>query len=321
MVEKAWKQNDHGGGVAWRESGIVKWKKDLTFTEMQDHVKGMPLPYIAHFRIASQGGRAPSLCHPFEVSKTTTDRLSGRSKTGVVFHNGTWGTWRNTIMEAAIRTGLKLPDGPWSDTRAMAFLTSIYGEAILDIINEKTVLFGPRTIKIFGEGWEEEDDITMSNTIFLKNFSQTSRSTYNHAHNYSGRGGSSSVHGDVGTIEPGKEIVRVITAEERAKGGTSLDITFRGSFNTSRPGENQQEKVEANSEQVLETTVTTDPAAQHAIDSLTPEEKMVLRHWGGKSGRVFGVSNGNVTSVVQEEAELHRRIDMARKGIVYLGRM
>src|SRR5262245_58722778 len=98
MVEKAWNWNDHGGGVAWiaEEKGkkIVRWRKNLTEGEMQDACRTLPLPYVAHFRIASQGGRNPELCHPFPVVRTVPTALEGKTSSGVLFHNGTWSMWR-----------------------------------------------------------------------------------------------------------------------------------------------------------------------------------------------------------------------------------
>ena len=51
---------------------------------------------VIHFRIASVGEVTPKLCHPFPVTACATTRFSGHAR-AVLFHNGTWGDWRETL--------------------------------------------------------------------------------------------------------------------------------------------------------------------------------------------------------------------------------
>lgn len=172
MIGKMWDRNRDMGGLAWREGDEVVWQKGIgTEEEMAEIMADLPLPYVAHFRVASSGGRNPELNHPFPVSKKTSLALSGRTKGKVLFHNGDWKEWRGTVWDTAKSTGTPLPPGrAWSDTRALAWLSAIYGESLLDFLGQKGIIFGPKDndIEIFGgsEGWVEVDGIWCSNNRF-----------------------------------------------------------------------------------------------------------------------------------------------------------
>lgn len=179
MIEKAWDTNDDGGGLAWREKGEVVWKKGIEkVEEMKELIKELPMPLIAHFRVASSGGIRPSLTHPFPVSKTSPINLEGRTKGYVLFHNGDWKTWSETARIAAIHSNTPIPAGRWSDSRAMAWLCSIYGLGFMEFLpDQKGIAFGPADMEIFtGHGWVKvfpnggntgEHYIWCSNEIFM----------------------------------------------------------------------------------------------------------------------------------------------------------
>lgn len=167
MVSQAWQRNDHGGGVAWREGGEVHWKKDLKLIDMQDLCAELPLPYVAHFRIASQGGIRGDLCHPFEVTHNPSTATKGRTKESVLFHNGDWNQWRSYMLNAAVHSGYPLPKGRWSDSRAMAWLGAVYGPGFFELVGEKLVLFGPDTLDVFGFGWKDVNKVLCSNDFFV----------------------------------------------------------------------------------------------------------------------------------------------------------
>lgn len=167
-VAKMFDANDAGAGIAWREDGFVRWEKGLDLKQIQDLVRSVPMPFIAHFRIPSCGGRTPDLTHPFPINKAVSLDLSGKTKDWVLFHNGHWGAWKNTALEAAIKKGqFKLPIGKWSDSRAMAWLANVYGQGILDLIDEKVAVLGPDEgqLEVWQGtgGWHKVDDIYVSN--------------------------------------------------------------------------------------------------------------------------------------------------------------
>lgn len=172
MVNRAWGMNDDGGGVAWREEidglTLVRWKKGLTLSEMQEMCRELPIPYIAHFRIASVGGVCDELCHPFPVDIGGLNVTDGQTGGGVLFHNGDWKEWREVGTQVASSAGIKLPGGKWSDSRAMAWLIPTLGPGFMDFYGHKGVLFTPDDIEIFwGEsGWKDINGVLCSNDYF-----------------------------------------------------------------------------------------------------------------------------------------------------------
>ena len=156
MIDACYQANAEGAGIAWRDPDdptLVRWEKGLDLHEIQDLAATLPLPYIAHFRIASVGGGSKKLCHPFEVSEDSSPEMSGATKNPLLFHNGTWTEWRRTMFETVYKMGVKVPNGRWSDSRAMAWLGAIFGTALYDIIDEKVATISPEKLEVFGQGW------------------------------------------------------------------------------------------------------------------------------------------------------------------------
>lgn len=177
MIEKAWDRNSHGGGVAWREgegdNRVVCWKKGIEdVDEMKELCSKLPTPFVAHFRVASCGGVKKQLTHPFPVTNLAQVSLAGKTKGYVLFHNGDWKDWDRECRQAAIMARVPLPVGKWSDTRALAWLSSIYGPGFMEFVpHQKGVIFGPKDYDIFtGSGWDKVEDIWCSNDYFVNKY-------------------------------------------------------------------------------------------------------------------------------------------------------
>lgn len=172
MVERAWDHNKDGAGFAWREGDEVFWEKGvMTLPRAKELAANLPLPYVAHFRVASVGGVKESLTHPFSVSKDVKLELAGKTKGAVLFHNGHWSAWSDKTLDAAIHSNNKVPEGSdWSDSRAMAWLVHIYGPGFMELLtSQKGVLMTPRKFNIFtGNGWEKINEVWCSNDYFWK---------------------------------------------------------------------------------------------------------------------------------------------------------
>lgn len=173
MIVAGFKANDHGSGVAWREEKDgkpgVRWKKGIQDPdEVVALVEKLALPYVVHHRIASIGPKIPEMTHPFPCDKNASTDLEGWTNKAVLFHNGTWSEYRHKMYEAALLKGVKLPRGPFSDTRMMAWLFHLLGEGFLDDIGEKVILFKPDDIEIFGHsrGWACIEGVWCSNSGF-----------------------------------------------------------------------------------------------------------------------------------------------------------
>lgn len=173
QVGRMWDQNSHGGGVAWREMDeakgrkVVRWRKGLSEAEMKEFAQSLPFPYVMHFRIASIGGQRASLTHPFAVDDFEASHdLDGSTDGTIVFHNGHWSEWHHELLACAGYNKEMVPRGPWSDSRAMAWLFRFYGQGFLDtLLPQKTVAFSPTKLEVtIGDGWSKIGDIWFSNT-------------------------------------------------------------------------------------------------------------------------------------------------------------
>lgn len=157
FLERSAEQNTHGAGVAWLEDGQVHWKKGIQKLEEVYEYEAKGPPWLIHFRIATVGGMNPYLCHPFPVTKSCSLDLEGKTDQ-VLIHNGHWALWRDTCIRSLER-GDAVPAGPWSDTRAMAWLSSLYGTGLLELINEKVaVMKSNGEVDFFGDGWVNFDE-------------------------------------------------------------------------------------------------------------------------------------------------------------------
>jgi predicted glutamine amidotransferase len=153
-------QNPHGGGVAWLKGGKVRWKKGLSAKEAHALVVALPGPHFIHFRIATVGGKTDELTHPFPISERAETAVEG-SADAVLMHNGTWDAWQEHMLR--LLRG-KVPDGDWSDSRAMAYLAHHYGDNILSLIDDGriAVLRRDGSIRTWGH-WEREGGCLYSN--------------------------------------------------------------------------------------------------------------------------------------------------------------
>lgn len=251
-IKKMWAHNRDGGGIAWREHGKVQWRKGLKEDELKDLCLTVPLPYIAHFRIASCGGTLPELTHPFPIQKTAPLALKGATSGNLLFHNGHLGRWKDILLNMATGKQVELPPGAWSDTRLMAWVASYCGTNILPFFDEKLVSFGPTEIEVWGVGWQRVDDLYVSNRSW-ETYSHQSQS-YNVMVCRYRQCKKDRVNNTVfcelhtGGVETilfrGDETKEDDTKEKGLQGVTPIPTTFRGSLHHEGPRNAQQEAVE-----------------------------------------------------------------------------
>lgn len=154
-------KNDDGAGIAWlnKKKQRVHWKKGLkdeddVLAYIQDNKLDFPL--AIHYRTASAGGAIPALCHPFPVCEDVPLWLEGYAPE-VLMHNGHMGKWEELVLQAGFANQVKFPEGPWSDTRAMAWLTHLKGPGVLRFIHDssRVLLFSALDEKTEGLGaWD-----------------------------------------------------------------------------------------------------------------------------------------------------------------------
>lgn len=169
-----WKSNSFGGGVAWRENELVKWKKGLDLEDMLKLNKELPMPFVLHFRVPSTDTSHSSFaCHPFGIDDDARFDWEGETAGSVLFHNGFWNDWRTKLQNIAISGFVSLPSGPWSDSRGLAWAANHLGLGFLEMVNEKVVVLGPEhtDIEIFGQ-WsviKNEDADGLDKEILVSN--------------------------------------------------------------------------------------------------------------------------------------------------------
>ena len=162
VLEAVAAANPHGGGIAWRESGVVQYLKTDDVKEIFRVAREAKGEVVIHFRIASVGGVCAELRHPFPVTRRAG--LGDRSSApAVLFQNGTWSGWREAVEEAALE-GHTPPAGKMSDARAAAWLCHVKGRH--DWLDEtgwsRWVFMSFRELHLYGD-WQERDGIMFSN--------------------------------------------------------------------------------------------------------------------------------------------------------------
>lgn len=157
--------NPHGGGIAWRNNGAVEWLKTNDLAEIDKLARKIPGEIVIHFRIASVGGVCDALRHPFPITRRA--QLDPRGRTGaVLFQNGTWGGYREAL-EFALSEGHLIPQDEMSDTRAAAFLCSLYGHKFLKKCRpSRWVYFSAKETIRYGD-WCKREGIFYSNLYWL----------------------------------------------------------------------------------------------------------------------------------------------------------
>lgn len=184
MITRAWDHNKDGAGIAWREKDEVVWQKGvMKLDEIQELCLKTPLPYVAHFRVASVGGVKDTLTHPFQVSLEARLDLKGRTKGAVLFHNGHWSQWNDKLIDAIIHSNNQAPEGSdWSDSRAMAWMVKVYGAGFMELLTtQKGVLMTPKKFNVFtGNGWDKINNVWCSNDFFWvgRRYSGTQNQSY-----------------------------------------------------------------------------------------------------------------------------------------------
>lgn len=163
LIDLAIDANRDGNGLAWRNGNTVAFRKGLTRTEAKALARTLPLPYVFHARIATIGKVCAGLCHPFPMDlRLDANASAGRSRKGVLFHNGHWDGWREYVEDTS--------RGAWSDSRGMATIAGRHGIDVLEQVvpdSQRVVVFTPTRLDVLGFGWTTlKPGIRASNRLF-----------------------------------------------------------------------------------------------------------------------------------------------------------
>lgn len=162
-----WKSNSHGFGYAyWTGEEVIMKKGIMDMKEAWAAYQPVPVPHIAHFRIASAGEVCPELTHPFLCTPKSGLVLEHHGTAPVLFHNGTVSEWRSLLLNAIFQTKV-IPTGAMSDSRAMAVAVSVLGGGILTMYaSHKWVLVVKDGFIKVGDWIEAEGGVLFSNGGF-----------------------------------------------------------------------------------------------------------------------------------------------------------
>jgi hypothetical protein len=170
-IEKAWRRNSDGAGVAWINSkGKVVWVKGLmSLDEVMRLMGKVRLPSVWHFRSATHGGVCKELTHPFLISPSSpfSNPLKGKLKKGeaLLFHNGVEGQAIANLINILAIKNKRLDTLIMSDSRAISIAISLVGEVVLSLHNSKFAIFrSDGTISLKGN-FTEEDDLIVSSPL------------------------------------------------------------------------------------------------------------------------------------------------------------
>ena len=171
--------NPDGAGIAWVEEGRVVFHKGLSADEIGELIENEKpaFPFVVHFRLATIGGSSKGLTHPFPVTGNVNLKTHGILNSPVLFHNGHYGYWEETLIP--IRATHPVPKGGWSDSRGLAWLAYHAGIQSMDLIDGQriTVLEPDGTITKFGNGWSNNNGLLASNRTWENPWEQYYRTT------------------------------------------------------------------------------------------------------------------------------------------------
>ncbi len=144
--------NRDGWGMAWIEKGKVHWRKGMDEMTAKLYADNIPLPYVAHARLATVGSDKKALAHPFPIERGSSVKLKGTAHR-VLFHNGHVGNWRALVRASEGKHSPRMGD-KWSDSRAIAHVIATRGLKLLeDLPGNRFAVLTPKGIRRYGEGW------------------------------------------------------------------------------------------------------------------------------------------------------------------------
>lgn len=131
-LRACWERNPDGAGLMYPQGGKVRLSKGFmtweafeeALREAEEGADLAALPVALHFRIATHGGVAPGLCHPFPVRSDYAAMRRGSALCEVGFmHNGTL---------SGLRTGAGVSDSMAFAASVLAPLRGMCGDLLAD---------------------------------------------------------------------------------------------------------------------------------------------------------------------------------------------
>jgi len=141
--ENCFVNNSDGAGFMWHDGEKKKnvmakgfMQKETAWEYYDRRVNN--LPHVAHFRKETSGGVRPELTHPYIVDEGAPLSLEYEGETPLLVHNGIASGWKDFLMTVCLTRGIRIPQGQWSDTRAMALGMYYLGEEAIPLQDDRS---------------------------------------------------------------------------------------------------------------------------------------------------------------------------------------
>ena len=177
VLDTCFLNNSDGAGYMYAVNGRVYIKKGfMSFDALMKSLKhtrkqcGDKIPYVLHFRIATQGGAKPELTHPYPLSEEMADlkRLNSTSDIGIA-HNGIISLtasnkkdidYNDTMTFITDYLSLIIRDkGYWKDPATVELINRLADSKL-------AILDGSGHCELIGD-FKEDDGIYYSNYTYL----------------------------------------------------------------------------------------------------------------------------------------------------------
>lgn len=152
LMTRCAQYNPYGAGVMWIEDNTVCYQKGILATEellqVLQILKGAT--FAIHWRFTAGTSRMPELTHPFPVSQAASLQLQGKTAKALMY-SGVYPGWQKLLTHAEQEHNVIRPAGNWTVTRAIAWLTALYGDAWINLHTPgKVLLFTAHQASMYG---------------------------------------------------------------------------------------------------------------------------------------------------------------------------
>lgn len=175
VFKNCWTNNPDGAGFmyTWKErvhivKGLMTYKALMEALTKARKVTGDKVPYVVHFRIATQGFN-PCCTHPFPVSSSmkSLKALSGTTRLGMA-HNGIIHltsdgnkTYSDTMLFIQkYLYNIVHGDNWYTDVKTCNLITNLIESSRIVLLNDAGKL------AMFGEGWVRDSKVYYSNSSY-----------------------------------------------------------------------------------------------------------------------------------------------------------
>lgn len=193
ILKNCWDNNDHGAGFMYAYEGVVHFQKGYETWEAfksalnrARKLTGDKVPYVMHFRIATQGYEK-TMTHPFPLSSNMKKlkKLHGDCNIGVA-HNGIIDLtsdgakeYSDTMKFITDYLSLIIRNYSWyKDERTTTLIERLIDGSRLAILDKKG------HCQLLGKGWVEENGMWYSNTSYEKRVYTYPSCSYNSLWDY-----------------------------------------------------------------------------------------------------------------------------------------